>query len=616
MRTLTRLLVVVCAAGLVFLAGGQSSARADKNCGGEEQLPCPLPEGEKPPQLPKLDFRLGVDVTGQGTVAGHGINCGEDCSESFPEHTVVVLVPIPAAGSTFVGWSGDCTGTGLCVVTVDGDRSVHAAFAPGQPPDPEIGPPTDKIDDKGVVGGSTDLTFGFECYAPEETFLVSLFEDVLHRPIDQASLDAYFPRLHDGMISATDAALALLEGAEYRTQLIQSFYMRFLHRMPTSTELAAAFTLFAGGATDEDVAASILGSDEYYATRGGGTNVGFIAALYQDILGRDPTLAEQVQLDAAFGHGLTRTEAALQVLRSVEARSRLIQSYFQAFLHRAPTDLELNFFLARFAAGATDEQVAAEILGSTEYSDNLDDYGGNVNWGDGTETDVHITHTGDEGKICVLTAGHRFDDPGTEPVTVEVTAPDGTTETFTGFLHIFLAPPPPPGKENVQPFGDVLINVNGTFVPLTRFQQVKIGTELDTTHGRVRLTSHDGSFGFFFQGRFKILQLFVTVNGHKKLVTLLLLTGGADCGARTTAGVGVTPTKHKPIRHLWGSAKGSFRTKGKYASATVRGTLWETFDYCDGTLVLVKNGTVDVFDLVRQLHHFVTGGHSFFAPAP
>jgi hypothetical protein len=62
--------------------------------------------------------------------------------------------------------------------------------------------------------------------------------------------------------------------------------------------------------------------------------------------------------------------------------------------------------------------------------------------------------------------------------------------------------------------------------------------------------------------------------------------------------------------------KGKVRTRGKYASATVTGTQWETLDYCDGTLVFVQNGRVNVLDLVKNQHHFVTGGHSFFAQAP
>jgi ferric-dicitrate binding protein FerR (iron transport regulator) len=52
-------------------------------------------------------------------------------------------------------------------------------------------------------------------------------------------------------------------------------------------------------------------------------------------------------------------------------------------------------------------------------------------------------------------------------------------------------------------------------------------------------------------------------------------------------------------RQLWGDGRGRFRTRGRYGAATVRGTKWLTDDRCDGTLVRVKRGKVDVQDLQR-----------------
>ena len=73
-------------------------------------------------------FKAG---TGSGTVISSpaGINCGGSCAASFPRGTVVTLTAIPAAGSTFTGWSGGgCTGTGSCTVTVDVATTVAANF--------------------------------------------------------------------------------------------------------------------------------------------------------------------------------------------------------------------------------------------------------------------------------------------------------------------------------------------------------------------------------------------------------------------------------------------------------------------------------------------------------
>jgi hypothetical protein len=41
---------------------------------------------------------------------------------------VVTLTATAAAYPTFVGWSGGCSGTGDCVVTVDAARDVTATF--------------------------------------------------------------------------------------------------------------------------------------------------------------------------------------------------------------------------------------------------------------------------------------------------------------------------------------------------------------------------------------------------------------------------------------------------------------------------------------------------------
>ncbi len=68
--------------------------------------------------------------TGAGTVTSTpvGINCGIDCSEIYGHGTVVTLAQTASTGSTFAGWSGACSGTGACVVTMDAVKSVTATF--------------------------------------------------------------------------------------------------------------------------------------------------------------------------------------------------------------------------------------------------------------------------------------------------------------------------------------------------------------------------------------------------------------------------------------------------------------------------------------------------------
>ena len=76
-------------------------------------------------------FDLQVTKSGTGTVtsAPAGINCGIDCSETYASGTSVTLTATPGAGYNFSGWSGDCSGTGSCTVTMNSFRSVIATFA-------------------------------------------------------------------------------------------------------------------------------------------------------------------------------------------------------------------------------------------------------------------------------------------------------------------------------------------------------------------------------------------------------------------------------------------------------------------------------------------------------
>jgi hypothetical protein len=66
--------------------------------------------------------------TGTGTVSGTGISCGNVCSDSYSPGTAVTLTATPSSGSIFAGWSGGCTGTGTCTVTMNAATSVMATF--------------------------------------------------------------------------------------------------------------------------------------------------------------------------------------------------------------------------------------------------------------------------------------------------------------------------------------------------------------------------------------------------------------------------------------------------------------------------------------------------------
>jgi len=174
-------------------------------------------------------------------------------------------------------------------------------------------------------------------------------------------------------------------------------------------------------------------------------------------------------------------------------------------------------------------------------------------------------------------------------------------------------PPPVTGVSvNVAPVsGTVLVRLKGaaTFMPLAALSSIPVGSELDLTKGRIRLTSTAGGGGtqtaVFYQGRAVIGQTRAATP-----VTTLTLSGPLACPKRKVA------AKKPPKRSLWGSGTGNYVTKGHYASATVRGTVWLTQDRCEGTLVHVQSGTVSVLDTVKHRTVTVRAGQSYLARKP
>ncbi len=78
------------------------------------------------------NYNLSVTVTGDGSVSngGNGIACPGDCNEVFVDGSTTTLNATPGAGYVFSGWSGDCSGTGSCALTMSANRSVTATFVP------------------------------------------------------------------------------------------------------------------------------------------------------------------------------------------------------------------------------------------------------------------------------------------------------------------------------------------------------------------------------------------------------------------------------------------------------------------------------------------------------
>jgi hypothetical protein len=121
-------------------------------------------------------------------------------------------------------------------------------------------------------------------------------------------------------------------------------------------------------------------------------------------------------------------------------------------------------------------------------------------------------------------------------------------------------------------------------------ERVGAGTIVDATRGAV-LVEAIGPGGSqharYSRGAFKLDLKTADGAVQTRLV-------GGDLGKCRKAG---RPGERRPVRKLFGDGKGNFRSSGRFAAATVRGTVWVVRDFCEGTQVGVRRGRVEATTL-------------------
>jgi RHS repeat-associated protein len=226
---------------------------------------------------------------------------------------------------------------------------------------------------------STTVTTGVSALTTQQAnqnFVDQLYHDLLGRPADSAGLAAWTSLLEQGSLTRGQVVGQIIGSQEYETLAVGMLYEQFLHRPADATGLGAFVQLLAQGGSAEQVEAALLGSGEYFTTRGSGTNAGFLGAVYQDVLHRAIDPAGLQAWQQALASGSSRATVASAILNSREAETDQVQALYQEFLHRDADAGGLSAFVAVLQRGTPSVQVSVALLGSAEYALNA---GGNAN---------------------------------------------------------------------------------------------------------------------------------------------------------------------------------------------------------------------------------------------
>jgi len=296
-------------------------------------------------------------TSGAGTIADSGLTATTSQANEFLIGAIGVEGPstdgfTPGSGYTLVGRAGvNATPS----VTINPEfRSVTTA---GQ------------YNATGTLAVSRAWAAAIATFAeetPNEQFISHVYLDFLNRSVDASGLAYWSSQLAAGQ-SRQQVVFQIEQTPEYANVTVEQLYQRYLHRPADPSGLSSFSSQLLAGERIEQVAAEIAGSQEFYTTQGGGTNDGFLNALYQDALGRpiDPIARSFWTVQLAFG--ASRTSVATVVLNTQEYRHDVVTQAYQHLLDRNPDPAGSIAWQTVLNFGGTDQYVYSGIAGTQEY---------------------------------------------------------------------------------------------------------------------------------------------------------------------------------------------------------------------------------------------------------
>jgi hypothetical protein len=191
----------------------------------------------------------------------------------------------------------------------------------------------------------------------------ALYFDLLGRLADSGGTAFLVNRFQAGASRAS--LVATLTGTpEYRRAVVDDLYRDYLGR-PADTLGLAVWSPWVTVLRTE-VQAKLLASDEYYGNAGG-TDDGFIDALYRDVLGRAADPGAQATFGSWLASGRTRYDVAKTVLTSPQGYGHVVEQLYRRLLRRGSDPSGRRYWRARLARGMSVETLIASIASSSEY---------------------------------------------------------------------------------------------------------------------------------------------------------------------------------------------------------------------------------------------------------
>lgn len=201
-------------------------------------------------------------------------------------------------------------------------------------------------------------------------WLAQVYRDVIKREIGAPALEQgekFLSQPGNPRTLRLQYMHKLLSSLLYFARISHDAYNNILHEAAHQDDCVKSLNFLHNGGTGEQLSAMLFGDTEYFERRGGGTTAGWAAAVFQDIFGRPIDAAGAALIKDLLAKELSREAVAQNLLNTVEARVRLVRGWFQQFLQRDPTKVELTRLVRQLGQGVPEENIIATIVASPEY---------------------------------------------------------------------------------------------------------------------------------------------------------------------------------------------------------------------------------------------------------
>jgi hypothetical protein len=199
-------------------------------------------------------------------------------------------------------------------------------------------------------------------------YVSALYQDLLGRAASQPEIAAWSAV---AAIAPSELVVADIQlTPEYHNAFVNTVYQQFLGRLPDVPGLLAWSNAMSSGKVEEQVRANFASSLEYFL-KNGASPVGYVEALYTNVLRRVPDPAGVGYWLGRLALGTSPLEVATSFIVGSEYASAEITRAYENYLRREPDSAGLASWVHTYQAGGNMFMVRAGILSSQEYIDGL-----------------------------------------------------------------------------------------------------------------------------------------------------------------------------------------------------------------------------------------------------